>query len=630
MKRVFISHCSDDIAVMEQIKPTLDAVFASELAWFCTYDNSITAGKDRGPEIRQELAACDAMIAVITDSYMRSVICLAELSAMWAKKGALIPIVFNGDAGREMLEKLYGEAVIVVNADKPDAGRMLADALTKHFGIPAERAALAHGWVTAAQSNPDLPPAGHSPRPYIGSGSSYDSFIRYCASSGIRRIQEKSLDTEYMQKQLVGKKEVYLVGTTLKGLLLNNTDTFAEVLAAGGDLYVLIANLHSDFCEDVAEIESFPSQQPPNDLFSSQLLTEQERLEKEFGTVRGQLSSIIHKAHRAQQPGRQTGRLFFGDAGTLVRQTVTAGIDDGRNLLWAWVSVTMPPKRAASGTMSFEVEAAADDFNDKNRTLAENIKDYVREICGYARRRGTLTEITPQGVIPEHFPYDTPAYMAHAQQEWEKVYADAVQDSKLRSLLNPDKVLIEVAAQHPLRDGKTPDTAFRMRLDRAAALYRELCAAGKTCSIYVPGSLHNGDSVSLSSAGIGYLMQSGAVKPEDILPETVNALFKGSDGVYNSADECFTAAQLFRNGAFGALHCVCSANQMVRKTLFYWRFGVVPQMHTVPDDSFHSSLYELFTGVPDVLLNDHDWQDPEAHHVRRSQAERMPGFQEKT
>ena len=632
MKRVFISHCSDDTGIMDLVMQSVKTVFEPEYELFCTYQKGIRAGKDRGPEIRRRLEDCDYMIAVITNSYLRSVICLAELSAMWAKGGKLIPIVFNGTEGKELLQKLFGEDMIVIDAEKPDAGSALAEDISSLFGIPAERAALAAEWLKGTQNDPDHPSNGHAPRAFIGSGSSYEGFIGYCLRSGVRRIMDSVLEDKEWIDHLTGKKDIYIIGTSSKGVIKSKSPLWAKLLAAGSDIYVLIANQDSDFCCDVARIESYPSRSTDGDSverFREREKNELRRLNTEFTSVAEELVSIADEAAR-QCGGGRMGHLYFGDAFTLVRQTVTVGIDPDSNSLWAWLTVTMPPKRASNGTMSFEIDAAADDLDDSYRTLAENIRDYVQEIRALAEQRGSLTEILPGGALPKAFPRQLPYYMQKMRAEWEQTYQQAKQQTELHRVLHPAQVLIEIAAQHPLKDGNTPGTAFRMRLDAGIRLYQELCAAGKTCKIYVPGSLHKGDDVSLSSAGISYLQQSGAVSPEDILPELINTSVKGADGVYNSADECFTAAKLYLNGAFGELHCVCSANQMLRKTLFYWHFGVIPMMHAVPDDSFHDSLYEIFEGVPGVLLDDHGWQDPASYHFRRTRAERMPGFQEKT
>ena len=56
----------------------------------------------------------------------------------------------------------------------------------------------------------------------------------------------------------------------------------------------------------------------------------------------------------------------------------------------------------------------------------------------------------------------------------------------------------------------------------------------------------------------------------------MNRRYKGEQGVYNTADECFVASRIFFDGDYRRLHCVCSPNQIQRKKLFYIAFGVIP------------------------------------------------------
>ena len=218
---------------------------------------------------------------------------------------------------------------------------------------------------------------------------------------------------------------------------------------------------------------------------------------------------------------------------------------------------------------------------------------------------------------------------AEAKKEWQKYYDTAKQNMAKRKLRDSKLDLIEIAAQHPLKNGITPDTAFEQRLKTGISLYNELKANGRNAKIYIPGSLHIGDDVSLSSAGIKYLKDSGAVDTDDILDESVNDLYKNNEGVYNSADECYVASKIFSDGEYTNLYCICSANQMMRKKLFYFRFGIIPQIYTVPDDNFHDDMYEIFEGVPDVIFGDHDWQDEKSYHYNRTRIERMRGFEPK-
>ena len=109
------------------------------------------------------------------------------------------------------------------------------------------------------------------------------------------------------------------------------------------------------------------------------------------------------------------------------------------------------------------------------------------------------------------------------------------------------RVLIEVAAQYPLEDGLRPNEEFRARLDRGQELFRRYREEGQFCEIYVPGSRHafhgRADHVSLSEAGRAYLtdrgVRSGAIHGDDL-----NVRYRGDNGVYGAADECFVGALL--------------------------------------------------------------------------------------
>ena len=65
---------------------------------------------------------------------------------------------------------------------------------------------------------------------------------------------------------------------------------------------------------------------------------------------------------------------------------------------------------------------------------------------------------------------------------------------------------------------------------------------------------------------------------------------------------------------------------MMRKKLFYYMAGVIAGFYTVPDDDFHSDMYELLTAIPEILTTCDDWQDPSSHHFIRTRLSRKPGF----
>lgn len=188
-------------------------------------------------------------------------------------------------------------------------------------------------------------------------------------------------------------------------------------------------------------------------------------------------------------------------------------------------------------------------------------------------------------------------------------------------------ILIEVAAQHPLVDGKYPNKEFAERLDSGLELYRQYRRDEPEVKIYVPGSVHmdNGvpDNLSLSSAGCTYLLEHG-VSPEDLIGDDANAEFKGEQGVYNSSDECYVASCLLKKLGFGELHCVCSPAQLLRKALSYIEFGLVPKMHSVScDEMFHSYVDEAFLFIPRLLADGSGLQG-ESMEADRLRAIRKP------
>lgn len=212
------------------------------------------------------------------------------------------------------------------------------------------------------------------------------------------------------------------------------------------------------------------------------------------------------------------------------------------------------------------------------------------------------------------------------QEQWRHRYAEA--RAFMRSRHYVQRALIEVAAQHPLSPEGTPGIEFRARLDRSLNLFRNLRDQGLDVEIYVPGSRHRSaghdDPVSLSSAGCTYLRDLG-IPAVYLHGDDLNERYKGDAGVYGSADECFVAAGYFVDANFGRLFSVLSPNQMLRKTLHYLAFGVVPLNVTAPvDEPFHDFLYELFEAMPEVLLIDNSLQGDDSTGARRLRSERKP------
>jgi hypothetical protein len=215
---------------------------------------------------------------------------------------------------------------------------------------------------------------------------------------------------------------------------------------------------------------------------------------------------------------------------------------------------------------------------------------------------------------------------AAVQRRWQEWF-DAAR-ATMRSRSSIPRSLVEVAAQHPLVDGQTPGPEFTARLTRGAEVYWARRNAGEDVEIYVPGSRHRvndvQDQVSLSTAGVRFLRELG-VQHQYLHGDDLNDKYKGRQGVYGSADECFVATRFYFDGNFGRLFSVCSPSQMIRKTLHYIAFGVVPLNVTAPvDEPYHDYLHELFQAVPHVLAVDSTLQEDDSAEARRLRRDRRP------
>jgi hypothetical protein len=218
------------------------------------------------------------------------------------------------------------------------------------------------------------------------------------------------------------------------------------------------------------------------------------------------------------------------------------------------------------------------------------------------------------------------AEITNERRYWEAQFVRARQFMQRRCEL--DSVLIEIAAQHPLVNGHEPGEEFTARLDLGHELFERFRRDATRVEIYVPGSrhVHEGiaDKISLSSAGTMYLLSLG-VPAHAIHGDDLNLAYKGVAGVYGSADECFVAASYFKDEDFGRLISVVSPAQLLRKTLHYAAFGVLPLSYTAPTEvMFHDYVEEVFNKIPYVLLKDHDLQSPDSEAANVLRGERKP------
>ena len=632
MKRCFISHCSDDKEpIVEPLQELLTKNFdRDQYRFFCSSvaNSALSPGDELSSALKTEIKESDCMIAIVTDGYLRSPICLTELSAMWYKsdkKGitSIIPIVFT-PSGASFFQHEFVSNIIYLDATQSIFSRDNAEILTK--GLEANdffsngRTSLLSSLTEFLQINRQR----LSLRPYIGSRDVFFRINEFCAKGGVKEITAGAVNHNEVCKHLAGKQTLYFVMTTGSSFIdIYSKEFLQSQISQGTTVYMILPNRNSDFCIDVATIES-PNHSEDN----------LKRLSAEFDSVVRKLKIVLHEAESLAIEPDRIGHVFLCAAYTLLRQTICmAKSNDGD--CWGWITTTLPPVRASGNTPTLVFEG-----NLNNSSFFGNsVYQHVHKLIELARNRGGLIDLAQN---PSFISFDRDSIVdsgerAEKEKEWQEKYLEACK-VMCRRQRTKKRILIEIAAQHPL-NGDKPGNEFRARLDYGFRLYQSLCQDEKVeeVSIYVPGSVHmeHGivDPVSLSEAGCQYLLELGIPKDslfgdkENHEYMTINDVYYG---VYNSCDECFVSSRLFYDIGYTELHCVCSPNQALRKQLFYLNFKVIPVMHTVrTDEMYHDFTQELFHSVPNVLYRYPNWSTIECPIFWKSRRERMPEFKQK-
>lgn len=606
-REIFVSHCSDDTEIMDHLTTILEDLFPSgHVQVFNSYSekSGIVAGEQLSKGLRNNLSESDLMIAIITDAYERSLKCISEISSFWYCDKPVIPVIFNGDNGKRFIDDLFGFDVsaIIVGQDSPSkCSEKLVKSIDSN-GLPVNdkdkvKNIFKEFFEITKQAGTD--------RPFIGSDLTYDSILKYCDKFGIKQLKNNTLGADDILRNLKGAKRLFIISTTGANLInLLSSRYLTDALLNNVQVTVILPNKLSDVCNDIAEIET-PHQVEHNKT----------RLRNAFDDVMTNLQKCLDDA---QHLGRSDsiGSITVCCAYTLLRQTIILAVKNDDSM-WGWMSITLPPLRTNDGTPSMELRGKMGE-----KSLANVVYQHAQAMMRVAKGRNSCFLLRPGEKPIQQFFLEKESAREYWRNKQEKASIEGI---KRKSKYH--RILIEVAAQHPL-DGDKPDIEFQKRLDYGAKLFDQLTSEGLSVSIYVPGSVHcfNGiqDPVSLSSAGTSYLMKQGVPK-DCILGDDMNIRYKADKGVYNSADECYVASQILKDGKYADLYCVCSPNQMLRKQLFYLAFEVIPHFCTVPCDNLaHDAIYELFEAIPDVIYRDHTWQGEDSLNGNRTRLDRMP------
>ena len=589
---------------LAQIGPLLyDALYKYHIVFCSSNPNAgIDTGKKLHDEINRQLQNCDIFVAIVTENYLRSPHCIYEMSvARYLQKKTPIIIYANDDVSDRIRDiantewisiTLNKEASIVEGVHNISKVLKISD-LSDQNKIELFLRELSK----IVSSN----------RPYFGmTNEVYNKILSYCQKEGITMFGKGSVFTkDEMESKFSCAKEVYIVATTGAGLLKTLKEiAIIRALKNKAKINILLPDRNSKFCCDVAIAESSRSGYGP-------VIAEQNRyrIEAEFVATFQYLNEAVCQAQ--EKYGNDIGEVWCYSTQTLLRQTIVLVISD-HNTSWGWMNMTMAPFRTA------DTPNIAISDSDANRGLDNLIVKHCKCIIKIACERKAFRKINGNTRADK-------LDITDHEQYWRKKKEMAEERMKKRKELS-DKVLIEVAAQHPLDDGLYPNQEFQKRLDMALQLNNELGAMNVW--FYVPGSRHkfegDEDKITLSQAGKNYLLEHG-IQETHIYGDEANIMIKGKHGVYNSADESFVASQLFIANSFGRMICICSPNQTLRKTFYYMEFGLIPECYGIPNSEiFHDVVSEYFNSLHHTVYEDHDWQDMESAVFINSRKDRMP------
>jgi hypothetical protein len=443
--------------------------------------------------------------------------------------------------------------------------------------------------------------------------------IATARQAGIQKLSlEGKIPPEDMEKNISNAREIKMIFTTGESFIKGNNNYLSKAVSIGCHIKVLCADPHSEFLTDVQKSEELK-------------IGDRSAIHREYKNVLDELHNIYMKAKNEVSDLSILGTIEVASFGTLFRSTIAVCIrEDGSK--WGWLTVTLPPLKSRD-TISFTFEKP--EGVEGNHVL-KGAEDHFDKIWEIAKENRSITTVSDTIIVRENGGSRANVFSKDDVKYWRERYSHA--KINMRTHRRNHRVLIEVAAQHPLVNGE-PGQEFRARLDRAYELYSEFLKKDYEAEIFVPGSVHLDEdgfpeNESLSNAGAKYLLTKYNLSKEAIHGEDIIRQYQADrywEGVYNTGDECYVAAQYFLSGnkSFGRLVTVCSPWQLMRKALFYINEGIIPDVYTVPTkEMYHNLIDELFEIVPYVLHTDHNYQSQNSREAKRTRVERMPDFRE--
>ncbi len=576
---------------------------------FCSSngDTGIDATKTWYDFLFEEIRSCSNVILVVTPNYLRSGISLLEAGAAFGSQKNLIILSFpNVDANE--LSRLFGVhqridfSYPITENNKTSFKKCLEDNILHEkvddiviFNDKYE--ALRHTLEKHRIANSDIPP--------ISMEKENANIIKPCANYGIERV---TLDQIDMSDKIRKARKIKIITTTGAGFFRKynisdyKNNPLCHALKNGCEIEILLGNPSGPLFCDVEALEG----------------RDDGSLNNEFSLIISELRKLLCEA---QNEG--CGTIKVGNVDSSLRQTVI--LISNETSSWGWATVTLPPARSNAQSLSLELR----DYGE--HSVIHKYENHFNAVWEKTVSNHEIWDLKSD--VKECFRYEG----SFAFAKWHEKQEEAEKNMMSAEISNSQCLLIECAAQHPLNPNGTPKDEFKARLDRAIKIYKEYCDNGWTVNIYVPGSLHQAknkrgeyvvDPISLSESGKNYLIGHG-VNPQDILGQETNDEYKGSDGVYCSADECYVSSNLFLNGDYQRFIVICSPVQAMRKMLYYILFSTKPiiyaespQTHLVA--TFHDYVDEAINCIPNVIKSMDDMQSPDCEMAIKMREDRNP------
>lgn len=622
--KYFISHSYKDREWVKSIVSILQSadngVLQRDIFFSSTPETGSDIKKSLLPNIDFNMNNSEIIILVVTENYLRSKYCYYELNiASYLKRtGKTVVLLVQKKEMYDRIKEIFPDELYVNSEDSASA-----EIFMQNLGLAgvAESIRIQMQEFFLNMSLSALP-IGTT---FLGmSVAEYENNVDFVEKNHIEKMTfGYPANPMIMVERLRGAREIIFVSTTGSGFLKTYKKVLSDAVSCGAHLSVVVADYNSQFCRDVGEFEVFDENE--QSALSDKNCS---RIASEFDSTIQYLNEVYSEAKRHTNGEIGTVKCCCGY--TLIRQTsFVVKYEDSS--AWGWITCTMPPERSADRTPSIIFKGSL--LSD---TFAQVVWNYCQTLTEFAISKGGFfeidgkTEVTPFSQIlrEDAKGNDINIIFDKSKQYWNDKFEAAKDNMSDRAEIY-EGVLIEVAAQHPLFRRTEPNAEFKQRLDKAVELYNSFIQKGIPVSIYLPGSRHKfkgtADNISLSQAAVNYLLSKGI--PNDVLlGDDYNLRYKGEDGVYNSADECYVASQIFFEGEYSKLICICSPNQIMRKSMFYIEFGCLPICYGVTvENMYHSNIVnEIFNSLNIVLYFDHSWQDKDTPLYKYFREDRKP------